>query len=110
MSVGLLLEHPNTQQQSRLVPIATEQIFQSYWLPASKILGLQWIRLFQSGLTIEPENRLAILVELELLKQFMISKPQPLLPNGIVTHIVERINLLVAELKILEPGVEAYIG
>ncbi len=112
MSVGLLIEYPGTQREARMVPIAAEGLFETYWLPASRLLGLQWVPLFQSGVTVEKETYSAILTELQLLKQFVTSEPRPQLSEGVLSHMVERIDLLMAELKTIsnEPNAIAYIG
>jgi hypothetical protein len=112
VSVALLLEYPGTSIQSRMVPIATEEIFTSYWLPASQALGLEWIPVFQSGVTVSQEDSPSILAELERLKTFVTHEWFSHLPEGMANHITERINLLRAELQIIwdEPNVEVYIG
>ncbi len=112
MSVSLLLEYQDPKRHSRMVPIATEEFFESYWLPASKLLQLTWIPAFQSGFNVEREDIPSILDELKMLRQLMTSDPLPELPEGVVGHLVTRIDLLIAELKTIrdEPVANIYIG
>lgn len=112
MSVGLLLKYPGTQKEPRLVPISTEEAFGTYWLPASKLLGLQWVPLFQGGVAVSKADIPDVLCELEVLKKSMAIAPPPQLPAGVANHMVERIEQLIAELQALkdEQDVEAYIG
>jgi hypothetical protein len=112
MSISLLLEYQDPQKHSRMVPIATEDLFETYWLPASKLLKLKWIPAFQSGFRVEREDIPSILDELEMLKQLMTGHPLPELAEGIVEHLATRIDRLIFELRNLqdELWVEIYIG
>ncbi len=112
MSVSLLLEYSDLQKQSRTIPIATEDFFETYWLPASKLLQLTWIPAFQSGVKVSQEEIPSILSELEMLKQLMTSDPLPELSESVMEHFVTRIDLLTTELRAIgnETRVNIYIG
>lgn len=112
MSVSLLLTYSDLQKQSRMIPIATEDLFETYWLPASKLLQLTWIPAFHTGVKVSQEEIPSILSELEMLKQLMMSDPLPELPKSVMEHFVTQIDLLTTELRAIEnePGVDIYIG
>lgn len=112
MSVVLILNYPGSPEKSRQVPVAAERAFETYWLPASRLLGLNWVPAFQGGFAVQSEDIPEILEELERLRQFLASEPPGQLPAGVAGDMLERIDLLEAGLREAQraPGVEAFIG
>lgn len=68
MSIALLVDNPiNEFEKSVLVPVATESFFEKVWLPLAEEANLIWLPLFQTGITIEQEDKEVILNELACL-------------------------------------------
>lgn len=112
MSVVLLLKYPNSGRESRLVPISTEEAFETYWLPTGRLLGLKWLPLFHAGVPVSKEDVPSILHELEVLRESITSPTPPQLPAAVAARMVDRINELVFELNAMQniANVEAFIG
>jgi hypothetical protein len=98
MSVSLVVEYSDPEKNTRLIPIATERIFDEYWQPACKALGLKWIPLFQSGLPLPPEDIPDVLEELSRLETHLSSGSRPDIPADVREQILSRIGMLVREL------------
>ncbi|CAI3304033.1 hypothetical protein ACK4CS_16805 [Enterococcus gallinarum] len=72
MSIGIIIDEPkNEKEQLFFIPVATEEVFSSYWLKASNELQLSWIPIFETGILIEKEDIPAILRELGLVKEWI---------------------------------------
>ena len=75
MSIGIIIDEPkNEKEQLFFIPVATEEVFSSYWLKASNELQLSWIPIFETGILIEKEDIPAILRELGLVKEWIEKK------------------------------------
>jgi len=68
MSVALSIQPRGTAGAApRIVPVATQDVFKRYWLPASEALGLQWVPLFETGIPLAKEDVPDVLQELRAL-------------------------------------------
>lgn len=108
MSIALSIQPRGTPtEEARLVPIATQDDFKSYWLPACDSLKLIWIPMFETGLPLRLEDIQDVLAELHKLKTW-IEKHSP--ESSAV--ISSRIDRLISELSSIEGrrDVEAYVG
>ena len=57
MSVCLMVSNPISKEEDEFyVPIATEQVFQEFWMPIIEMLDLQWVKCFQGGIEVGKEN------------------------------------------------------
>jgi hypothetical protein len=112
MSVVLLLKYPNSGRETRLIPISTEEAFETYWLPTSRVLGLKWLPLFHAGVPVTKEDVPSIQRELEVLRESITSPTPPQLPAEVAARMVGRIDELLFELNAMqsEANVEAFIG
>jgi hypothetical protein len=112
MSVSLLIEYPDANNSSRMIPISTEDFFKTYWLPLAKSLELPWVQMFETGVIITLEDLPVVLNELKLMKEFVLHEPYPNITQGVLDHIVGRINLLVSELNSTKnsDNLSIYIG
>jgi hypothetical protein len=92
----------NTEQ--RPVPVATQAIFRSKWLPGAQELGLEWVDLMETGFDVTSDNRKDVLEELCRLREWMERRGD--------THELERLDRLVAEVGAIrfEAGATAFIG
>lgn len=83
------------------MPIATNDIFNRYWLPACYELGLRLIPLFETGypvIRLEPETIPLILNELSTLKLFFSRAKSA----AAYKDIIGRIERLIHELNYLQ--------
>ncbi|SEO96990.1 hypothetical protein SAMN04488134_1271 [Amphibacillus marinus] len=72
MSIGIIVDEPkNEKEQLFFIPVATEEVFSSYWLKASNELQLSWVPIFETGIVIEKEDMSVILRELGLVKKWI---------------------------------------
>lgn len=103
MSVALLIKDTKDAEQ-RLVPVATEAIFKSTWLPGAQELGLEWVDLMETGFDLTIGNREDVLEELIRLREWMNRRGD--------TYELERLDRLVAEVRAVrfENGATAFIG
>ena len=67
MTIALIIHNPINELEERSIPISTESFFTDAWQPLAKVLNLQWIPLFQTGVFITNEDQDKILDELILL-------------------------------------------
>lgn len=66
MSVSLIISNPKNKFEATInVPIATELVFQSYWMPVIEQLNLKWAKCFQSGIEIEKDDLEIVLDDLK---------------------------------------------
>ena len=117
MAIALSIDYPGMQKEGALVPVAGQQSFTTYWVPACKALGLRWIPLFGGGLPVNLEDIPDITGELNLLRQFITSKPPPQMPEDVARSMLEAIDGVSGVLSALQelPSSEAqhweaYIG
>lgn len=94
-------------EAGRLVPIATQDVFRRYWLPASQALSLVWVPLFETGLPLPSEDCPDVLAELRRLKAW-IEAHQPEAAEIILARVEHLISEL--ELRCADPRVRLYIG
>jgi|ERR1041384_3194030 hypothetical protein len=103
MSVSLLVKNTISAEQ-RLMPIATQAISKSRWLPGAKELGLEWVDLMETGFDVTTANRQDVLDELGRLREWMAQRGDR--PE------LGRLDQLIAEVEALrfEVGATAFIG
>lgn len=65
MSVALLITKEK-EGPDELIPIATESAFTNLWMPVIRELDLEWMPLFQTGISLEDEDLPLVLKELEI--------------------------------------------
>jgi hypothetical protein len=106
MSVALLITDARNEAAKRLIPVATQEIFRSRWLPGAAQLGLEWVELMETGLDVTPENRDELLAELGQLRAWMVGA----LGDG--SYELERLDRLVEVLKAVEfaDGISVFLG
>src|SRR3974377_653304 len=107
MSVALVVKSA-PDPRDRHLPIATEDVFEDFWLPAAHALHLKWVPTFQSGLDVRHQDIPDILNELLRLKVWM-TKPERKVESE---AIVRRIVLLTHRLEEIQhdPAASAWIG
>ena len=109
MSVALSIQPRGTPGAApRIVPVATQDIFQRYWLPGSEALGLQWVPLFETGIPLGKDDVPDVLQELRALDDWTrVHAPETAAVIGV------RLEGLIAELSGLVgtlEQVEVFIG
>jgi len=105
MSIALMTKSKTNPEVRELVPVAPQKTFTSRWLPACVILKLEWVPLFETGITVDPSNMDAVLGELGLLRQWMASRADD-------NYEVERISRLIDELRKArtQPDLDIFVG
>jgi hypothetical protein len=100
MSVAVVItpRHGGTAEPTYL-PVATDDVFSSYWLPAAVRLGLVWMPLFQSGTTVGVEDFPQVRAEFQQMRDYFAS-----LPDGaaMIEHLRERSGWLSGQLERLD--------
>ena len=107
MSVAVLITRRNeTDSGANYLPLATEDTFAQYWLPAAAELGCVWVPLFRTGTPVPLEDLPAVLAELERLRDYFERTP------GMSEDVRERSRWLVNALSRLDPTEirEVFIG
>lgn len=80
-----------------LIPLATESTFQTFWKTASTEIGLQWIPLFEYGITIEKQDYEVIKEEILLFKKWLENQNIELIDK---TNLLTRIDFILNELEV----------
>ena len=102
MSVAVVITFRNEDTSGpSYLPVATEEIFAAYWLPAATRLGLAWMPLFQSGTTVAIENFPSVRAEFEQMRDHFARAPED---AAMIEHLRERSRWLSAELARLDPA------
>jgi hypothetical protein len=97
MSISLQIsgKHiPETEWES--IPVATESIFEKYWLAIAKQLNLKYVPLFQIGIEIDLGTLDEVLKELCLIKSKMVNESM----NNTSESVIERLDSLITRLPI----------
>ena len=108
MSISLTIDNP-TSDEDRLitVPVATEQVFRTYWAPACAALGLTIIDAFPVGVVIGASEVPALLNELQRLQAWIAINVEV----ETATRLERRIATLVRELPgLASHGRRVFIG
>lgn len=110
MSVAVVITYRDDEAAGpTYLPVATEQVFASHWLPAAAALGLSWVPLFRSGVPVAVEDLPAVRAEIEELRDRFAQAEGG---AGVGEHLRERSRWLAAELARLDPAtiLELFIG
>ncbi len=108
MSVALLITKEK-EGRDELVPIATESGYINLWMPVIRQLKLEWMPLFQTGISLEAEDLPRVLKELEV----FVTAAEKLKPfRGDYEHVHGRAVNLLQCLKVLQEDrfEELFIG
>ena len=82
MSVAVVITFRNEDTTGpTYLPVATEEIFAAYWLPAAARLGLVWMPLFQSGTTVAIEDFPSVRAEFEQMRDHFARAPEDAAPD-----------------------------
>jgi hypothetical protein len=110
MSVAVLITYREgvASPVPEYLPVATEGVFATYWLPAAAVLGCEWMPLFQTGAPVPLEDFPDVLDEPRRLRDHFAAQGDRLSATG----VRERSAWLVGELEKIDPGSikELWIG
>ncbi len=96
MSVAVVITYRNEGASGRdYLPVATEDLFSAYWLPAAARLGLVWMPLFHSGTTVAIEDFPEVRAEFEQMRDLFAVAPDD---TKMIEHLRERSRWLSDEL------------
>src|SRR4051794_22943503 len=103
MSVSLLIKDTKDKER-RTVPVATQAIFKSKWIPGAQELHLEWVELMETGFDLTSENLVDVLDELSRLREWMERRG--------AAYELERLDRLIAEVGAIrfEAGATAFVG
>ena len=107
MSVALLLTHKDDRRT--MLPVATEEVFERYWVPSSEQLGLEYVPLFQTGVRVTRDDLPLISQELDQLRAHFAAAYRDEVGEG----LLQRVDLLagaLAELQLARETPDIYIG
>jgi hypothetical protein len=106
MSIAVLITYHDSVTSPSYLPLATEEVFARYWLPAAAALGCIWMPLFQSGAPVPLEDLPAVLDELRRLRDHFAADPSS------AAGVRERSAWLVGELDTIDTATinELWIG
>ncbi len=100
-----MFDYPNAdspeEDDGRLSPVSTEEIFLSYWLPVIEKEGYAWLPIMNVGIDFDPENLPEVLDEL---RQLQSAFPRYYTPDHeYYEYITRRITNLIVELEAINP-------
>ena len=86
------------------MPVAPQEVFEAKWSPGAIELGLEWVDLIETGFDVTEENQRAVIDELGRLREWLNARSE--------AHEIERLDRLVAELRVLRlhGGATAFLG
>jgi hypothetical protein len=74
MSIGIIVDTPKDDEEKLFfIPVATEKIFEKYWMPAAQEMNLKWIPIFETGIVIEKEDLPSIIKELKQVEEWVLN-------------------------------------
>ena len=102
MSVAVVITLSNEfKTPPTYLPVATEAIYSTYWLPAATKLGFMWLPLFQTGMTIAAEDFPSVRGEFALISDYFAKAPDD---DPMIEHLRERSRWVSEELERLDPA------
>ncbi|WP_163853380.1 hypothetical protein [Paenibacillus elgii] len=109
MSICAFIQQPVNEYEEKFnIPVATDSFFKECWIPPIEELKLEWVNVFSIGLDMVKEDLPFVMEELAQIKEWAKIN----LPNEQQIKIIERIELLEAELPnaFRREGVVVFIG
>lgn len=90
---------------SRMIAIATQEIFRTYWRQGGQVLGLRWVPMFETGIPVQEDDISDVVFEVKKLAEWARRSDVP-------DSVVERMNVLIAELLKVQgsPDVDVFVG
>jgi hypothetical protein len=104
MSIGLFIGYRDPRKEDRLIPIASDEVFHTYWKPICAELGLRWVPRFQKGWMLSIQDLPHILEELTRLRRYLACGETH---AEISHHMLARISVVVRELNEVHNSVDA---
>jgi hypothetical protein len=105
MSVAILIEFKDPAREELYVPLATQGVYSSEWLPMARELGLYWVPLFLTGISVSVEDLPVVVQELERLRSGLVGAPGK-------SPIVQRLDFVLERLRAVDSQeiAELFIG
>jgi len=92
MSVAILIEFKAQERERLYIPVATEGTYGIEWAATAEKLGLRWLPLFQSGISVDVANLPAVVDEFRQLRTALVGNPRK-------APTVERLDFILAALE-----------
>lgn len=91
---AIILEPQNEFEQHFHIPIAAQNFFETYWIPAIESINTEWIVGMRYGIDVTKEDAVCLIHELSLLKDWAHRNLQ----GDVLEHMLSRIVLLETKL------------
>ncbi|MGZ3460286.1 MAG: hypothetical protein ACXU86_17490 [Archangium sp.] len=76
MSVAILIKLKAPDRDDLYIPVATQGVYSTEWVPMARKLGLRWLPLFRTGTTVDVEDLPAVMDEIWQLRTAMAGDPK----------------------------------
>ena len=88
-----------------MIPVATQEVFKTYWKQGAQVLGLRWVPLFETGIPVQEDDIADVVSELEKLANWARQSEVP-------DFVVTRIDVLIESLVEVRgsSGVDVFVG
>jgi hypothetical protein len=112
MSIRLTVESKNFQGGEITIPIAAQRVFTGNWLLVAEKLNLEWVPLFEGGISITEESAQIVIDELATMREFLLENSLIELTHAMSKEIIERIEKMIPLLRVLQedPNAQIWIG
>jgi hypothetical protein len=97
MSVAILIEFKVPARDELYIPVASQGVYSTEWVPTARKLGLRWLPLFRTGTTVDAEDLPAVVDEIRQLRTAMAGDPK-------TTVYLERIDFILEALDEMDPA------
>jgi hypothetical protein len=97
MSVAILIGFKAPDRQEHYIPVATQGVYSTEWVPLAEKLGLRWLPLFRTGIPVDVEDLPAVLEEIRRLRTALEGDPKK-------AWLQERIDSILEALDEVDPG------
>jgi len=96
MSVAFLISFNAPDHEDLYIPVATQGVYGTDWVPLARKLGLKWLPLFYTGAEVEAADLPAVVGEIRRLRATAAEDPKR-------AALLERIDFILEELDKVNP-------
>jgi hypothetical protein len=96
MSVVVLIEFKAAGRETLSIPVATQGVYGTEWVPLAEKLGLRWLPLFHTGTSVDVESLPAVVDEIRRLRAAVEVEPRR-------AALLERIDFILDALSRVNP-------
>ncbi|QRN94513.1 hypothetical protein JRI60_36095 [Archangium violaceum] len=89
MSVAILIKFKEQERERLYIPVATEGAYGTEWAATAEKLGLHWVPLFQSGISVDIVDLPVVLDEFRQLRAALVGNPKKAATVARIDFILE---------------------